>query len=162
MHKPVRRSDECQVTATTYMSRAQCCLRYSTSLHMNIQREQDIKIICLKKTCSLQNCQVWISSEMICSFICLLTTEHYKPVIYKVKLHCHLNSMIKLSQKWYPPRLGSRGWQRLRHAGSVSLSAQQHQGLLSSTFGGTATEFPTCWMDFNNQFLAVSLKVFIG
>lgn len=69
----------------------------------NIQREQDIEIICLKKTCNLQNCQVWISSEVICAFICLLTTERYKPIIYKAKLRYHLNAIIKLSHKRYLP-----------------------------------------------------------
>jgi len=46
--------------------------------------------------------------------------------------------------------------------GSVSLSAQQYQRLVSSTFGGTVTEFLTYRMDFNSQFLAASLKLLIG
>lgn len=128
----------------------------------SIQREQGIRIICLKKTCNLQNCQVQISSEVICSFICLFTTEDYKPIIYKVKLHRHLKATIKLSHKSYLSQLGSRGWQRLCHAISVSLSAQQHQRLAASTFGGIALEIPAYGMDFKNQFLAAPLKAFIG
>lgn len=144
------------------MPREQFHLSCSTPLHTNTQREQDIKIICLKNTCNLQNCQVQISNEVICSFTCVFTTEDYKPIIYKVKLCCHLNGIIKLSHKSYLSQLGSRGWQSLCHAISVSLSAQLHQRLAASTFGGIATEIPTYGTDFKNQFLAASLKAFIG
>lgn len=43
-----------------------------------------------------------------------------------------------------------------------SPPAQQYQRLVSSTFGGTATEFLTYEMDFNNQFLEASLKILTG
>lgn len=45
---------------------------------------------------------------------------------------------------------------------SISISVEQYQKLVSSTFEGTVIKLSTYEIDLNNLFLAASLKVFIG